>query len=91
MPRHQHAELSTEQRISNYLSRYKSDESTFIGEFSGSSARPDIEGIAKAEVEEGDIDEYLLKRAEAELRRAQARVDVLKQDIADKAPWRSEV
>lgn len=34
--------------------------------------------------EESDIDEFLLKRAEAELRRAQARVDLLREEFADK-------
>jgi hypothetical protein len=91
MSRDQESKASTEQRVSDYLSRHKLDSNAFIAKILESEAKADTQELAKGEVEEGDIDEYLLKRAEAELRKAQARVDTIKKDMADKANWKNKV
>lgn len=91
MSQDQEAKASTEQRVVDYLSKHKSDKNTFIKKILDSETEADTQDLENGEVEEGDIDEYLLKRAEAELRRAQARVDALKKEMADKVYWRTKI
>jgi hypothetical protein len=68
-----HAPL--QQRVNDYLRRKNPTQNIF------SAAARD------AEAADADLNEYLLKRAEEELRQAQARVDAIKQQIANsKAP-----
>jgi len=76
MPRDQELSPSAEKRISDFLSRQKSDTNAFMAESAGVVSGPPLPDVG-----EEDIDEYLLKRAEADLRRARARVDFLKQEF----------
>ena len=66
-----------------------SDRNVFVTDGERVGTVEDEKAPPLPDVGEDDIDEYLLKRAEADLRRAQARVDAIKQDIAEKVRLRS--
>ena len=73
-----------EQRVVEYLKRHKYDKNKFIAEAEKAEREGKSREKTMPDVEEGDIDEYLLKRAENELRKAQNRVDALRQQLAEK-------
>ncbi len=60
---------SLQGRVEDYLRQYNTDSNSFV---------------MAAEAAEAELEEYLLERAEAELREAQAKVDAIKKQMQDR-------
>ena len=60
---------SLQRRVEDYLRQYNTDGNSFV---------------RAAEAAEAELEEYLLKRAETELREAQSKVDAIKKQIQDR-------
>ena len=60
---------SLQRRVEDYLRQYNTDDNSFV---------------MAAEAAEAELEEYLLKRAETELREAQSKVDAIKKQIQDR-------